>query len=108
MKKKDKEKLKIIGSILLSIILILCIVFFSDISNYLLRFHEGCGNWDYAKINALPCIRDGQMFGILSENLNISLSPQENCESHNGDFLGFNFLIEERNQEIIDKIKPTC
>jgi len=67
------------------------------------------GLWHYELIdNLIPCVVNKTIGGIGGDNINWSISPEENCENVNGTFTGLNIYNETRNQELYNNLLPLC
>lgn len=67
------------------------------------EYHE---LWRYENLTIIPCTFNNQIGGLPQDLMNYSLSPQENCESYDGEFIGFNVKNETRAEELFDAVYP--
>lgn len=72
---------------------------------------EKCSPWRYENIDFIPCQNStGDYSGILPDQIDSSLSPEDNCLRYGSDihFPGFNVKNSTRNDIIIESILPVC
>ena len=67
-----------------------------------------CGLWNYTNITFIPCLWEGKIQGIFNEYINYSLSPQDNCQTFNSTFIGFNLKNDTKAKEVYDSLLPIC
>lgn len=65
--------------------------------------------WHYEKLDGfIPCVVNKTIGGLSPNLVNWSISPQENCAAHGGEFTGLNIINETRAKELYDELFPMC